>query len=99
VLAVGEMRVTELLDVHMLFRLKRLSRIHRPVMYVGHAVKMEKPSVKADRKLNMMILLLSGFAFLIAVGLMFSEGFWSAIATFGILLVVILVAAIPVKHR
>jgi len=62
-------------------------------------VKMEKPSVKADRKLNMMILLLSGFAFLIAVGLMFSEGFWSAIATFGILLVVILVAAIPVKHR
>ncbi len=53
--------------------------------------------LKVDQKLNTVLLFLSGLAFLVAIGLMFAEGISTAAATLGILLVVILVAAIPVR--
>ena len=53
--------------------------------------------LKVDQKLNTVLLFLSGLAFLVSIGLMFAEGISTAAATLGILLVVILVAAIPVR--
>ena len=58
---------------------------------------MKRLALKVDQKLNTVLLFLSGLAFLVAIGLMFAEGISTAAATLGILLVVILVAAIPVR--
>jgi len=57
------------------------------------------PAKKTERKLNAVILLLAALALLVAAGLLFAEGVWTAVATLGILLVVILVAAIPARSR
>ena len=56
---------------------------------------MPKARASFERHLNAVILLLAGFALIIALGFMFMDGFWSGISTMGILLIVILVAALP----
>ena len=58
---------------------------------------MGRSTVEADRKLNAVILLLTGISFLVAMALMYVEGIWIGVAMLGILLVVILAAAISTR--
>jgi uncharacterized membrane protein len=50
-------------------------------------------------RINRVILLLTAGAFLLALGFWWIEGLWAALWTFAILLIVILLAAVPLKSR
>ena len=50
-------------------------------------------------RINRVVLLLTAAAFLLALGFWWIEGLWTALWTFAILMIVILLAAVPLKSR
>ena len=50
-------------------------------------------------RVNRVVGLLTVLAFLLALGFWWIEGLWTALATFAILLIVILLATVPLKSR
>jgi hypothetical protein len=61
---------------------------------------MEAASKKMEgTRINRVVLLLTALAFLLALGFWWMEGLWAALGTFAILLIVILLAAVPLKSR
>jgi uncharacterized membrane protein len=50
-------------------------------------------------RINRVVLLLTAAALLLALGFWWVEGLWPALWTFAILMIVILLAAVPLKSR
>jgi len=50
-------------------------------------------------RINPVVLLLTAAALLLALGFWWVEGLWPALWTFAILMIVILLAAVPLKSR
>jgi uncharacterized membrane protein len=50
-------------------------------------------------RINRVVLLLTAAALLLALGFWWVEGVWPALWTFAILMIVILLAAVPLKSR
>lgn len=75
-----------------------INAIHRPLTSVAHAREMPKTGTRFERHLNSVILLLAGFASLVALGFTFIEGFWNGVGVLAMLLIIVLVAAaVPSK--